>query len=616
MQTRCMNCMSLTEQAQGLCPNCGKPLLPFNEPPALSVGAVLQGRYLIGAVYTVNGEGYTYAAFDMHANEAVYIREFFPTGKALRVLDGKNVQVSEKDESICLDWISQFIALHQKLKTMGSTNCISQCRDVFDENGTAYAVIEAKLGKRTLQKYITEYFDVLSWKQAEFLLTPLLYGLSGLNAAGITHCGVCPENLTVDEKGKVRLHHFVIPQARCVGTDMQHELYAGYSAPEQYQPGGVIGEWTDVYAFCAILYRVLTGSMVPKANSRAISDTLTPPKDLNPDVPDSVSKAILLGLNPDPEKRTRSFKTLMHHLYNEQPTEQLPKAMERQAADKTIVIPAVGNKSAVPKKPKLVEDRKNQVAHEKPKMPVALLVLLITLPVVLGLFILVYTMLLGGDDTISSSGNVSFMDGVSYQPSFTEDSSEEEESLPISSSSIENGIEVSNFVGKYFADIENNALYSGLYEITAVYQYDDTVEKGYIIEQSIAKGTIVPKGEAIEFLVSKGNQYFTLPALTDGLGKRKTGEAYAAELSAAGIDSKIETVETNEYAEGKVIELSLPVGGKIDLEAPETVVIFVAKSKEINEEELFGSSEEVSSEESVSQTEESDVETEADPTEE
>ena len=52
MQTRCMNCMSLTEQAQGLCPNCGKPLLPFNEPPALSVGAVLQGRYLIGAVYT------------------------------------------------------------------------------------------------------------------------------------------------------------------------------------------------------------------------------------------------------------------------------------------------------------------------------------------------------------------------------------------------------------------------------------------------------------------------------------------------------------------------------------------------------------------------------------
>ena len=107
---------------------------------------------------------------------------------------------------------------------------------------------------------------------------------------------------------------------------------------------------------------------------------------------------------------------------------------------------------------------------------------------------------------------------------------------------------------------------------------------------------MVPKGEKIEFLVSKGNQYYTLPSMTDGLGKRKTGEAYAAELSASGIKSQIEAVETNEYAEGKVIELSLPVGSKIDLEAPETVIIYVAKAKEINEEELFGSSSETQSE--------------------
>lgn len=609
MQTRCMNCMCLTELVQGICPNCGKPLQPVNEPPALEVSTVLQQRYLIGAVYTVNGEGYTYAAYDMHADEAVYIREFFPAGKAFRVSDGKNVQVSAKDESLCLDWISQFIALHQKLNTMGSTNCVSPCRELFDENGTAYAVIEAKIGKRTLQKYLNEYFDVLSWKQAEFLLTPLLYGLSGLNAAGITHCGVCPENLTVDEKGKIRLHHFVIPQARCVGSEMQHELYAGYSAPEQYVPDGKIGEWTDVYAFCALLYRVLTGSVVPKGNARAISDTLTSPKELNPDVPDAVSKAILMGLNPDPESRTRSFKTLMFHLYNEQSTEQLPKHQPKpQNTDKTIVIPAVGVKTPQPKKNKIIEDRKTETRHERPKLPVALLVLLITLPIVLGLFIMVHSMLLGGDDSNSSSGNVSFLDGISYSSSSMEESSEEE-SLPLSSSAIEGGFEVENFVGKYFTDIEDNALYNSIYQITAVYEYDDTVEKGYIIEQSIAEGTVVPKGEQIEFLVSKGNQYYTLPSLTDGLGKRKTGEAYAAELAAAGIKSRIEAVETNAYAEGKVIELSMPVGSKIDLEAPETVTIFVAKAKEINQEELFGSSSETQSEELSSEEETESEET-------
>lgn len=578
--------MGLIEQTQGLCPKCGKPLEVFNEPPALSVSTVLQQRYLIGGVYSSCGEGYTYTAFDMIDNQPVYIREFFPKGKATRLDDGVTVSIAPADEELCLSWVSKFIALHQKLKSMGSTNCIAPCRDLFDENETAYAVIEVQVGKRTLQQYLNEYFDVLSWKQAEFLLTPLLYGLSGLNTAGITHCGVCPENLTVDEKGKVRLHHFVIPQARCVGSQMQHELFTGYSAPEQYVADGEIGEWTDVYGFCATLYRVLTGNTVTKANSRAISDVLASPKELNPDIPDAVSKAIMLGLDPNPRTRTRDFKTLLYNLYNEQATDQLPKA---KPLDKTIVIPAVGKMENTEKKErKIIEDRVTNEPMKKPKVPVALLVLLIALPVVLGLFVLIYTLLLGGTED-SSSGNVSFADGISYSSSSSEASVPSAES---SSSSAANGIPVDNFVGKYYKDIEGNAVYTSLYNITAVYEYSDTVEKGYIIEQSIAKDTIVPKGEAIEFLVSKGSQYYVLPSITDGMGKRKTGEAYAAELAAAGIKSKMVSIENNDYAEGKVVELSHAVGSKIDLENPQTITIYIAKPKEVSPEDIFGSSSE------------------------
>ncbi len=620
--------MCLTEQTQGLCPRCGKPLQAFNEPPAIEVSTVLKQRYLLGAVHTVNGEGYTYAAFDMLSNEPVFIREFFPKGKALRLSDGVTVDVLPEDRELCLPWVSDFIALHQKLKSMGSTNCISPCKDLFDENDTAYAVIEMGQGKRTLQQYLNEYFDVLSWKQAEFLLTPLLYGLSGLNAAGITHCGVCPENLTVDEKGKVRLTRFCIPQARTVGSGMQHELYGGYSAPEQYVPDGEIGEWTDVYAFCAILYRVLTGTTVPKANSRAISNLLTAPRELNSDIPQAVSEAIILGLDPDPLKRTRSFKALLFNLYNEKKEEeesfpafvevgekQTAKPVEKPAdkqtvkhTDKTIVIPAVGKVEQKEKKERrFTEERKTNEPMKKPKVPVALLVLLIALPVVLALFFLAYGLLLGGEDTSSSSGNVSFMDGISYEPSSYIPSDEESMDEVDDPSSITGGIEVDDFVGKYFADIENNAVYTANYTFTAVHEYDDTVEKGYIIEQSIAPKTIVPKGESIEFLVSKGSRYFVLPSITDGLGKRKTGEAYAAELSAVGIECIIKQVETNDYAEGKVIDLDLPhaVGSKIDLENPETVTVLVAKAKEIDPEELFGNSSDTSSAESEPSSEES-----------
>lgn len=143
MQIRCMNCMCLTEQTQGLCPKCGQPLEVCNEPPALGVSTVLRERYLIGAVYTSNGEGYTYSAFDMIENKAVYVREFFPKGKVSRMEDGVTMSVPAAVTTSCLGWVSSFIALHQKLKSMGSTNCIAPCIDLFNANETAYAVLEA-----------------------------------------------------------------------------------------------------------------------------------------------------------------------------------------------------------------------------------------------------------------------------------------------------------------------------------------------------------------------------------------------------------------------------------------------------------------------------------------
>ncbi len=101
-----MNCMCLTEQTQGLCPKCGKPLSVSNESPALAVSTILAQRYLIGAVTVSNGEGYTYSAFDMLSNKPVFIREFFPKGKAIRAEDKITVQVAPEDEAECLEWIS------------------------------------------------------------------------------------------------------------------------------------------------------------------------------------------------------------------------------------------------------------------------------------------------------------------------------------------------------------------------------------------------------------------------------------------------------------------------------------------------------------------------------
>lgn len=49
------------------------------------------------------------------------------------------------------------------------------------------------------------------------------------------------------------------PAGSCApwATGLHAELYAGYSAPEQYSKALMAGEWTDIYSLGAVLYRML-----------------------------------------------------------------------------------------------------------------------------------------------------------------------------------------------------------------------------------------------------------------------------------------------------------------------------------------------------------------------
>ena len=50
----------------------------------------------------------------------------------------------------------------------------------------------------------------------------------------------------------------------------------GYSPPEQGENNGNLGPWTDLYAFAATLYYLLTGIALPPGRQRLLYDTLDP----------------------------------------------------------------------------------------------------------------------------------------------------------------------------------------------------------------------------------------------------------------------------------------------------------------------------------------------------
>ncbi len=92
-------------------------------------------------------------------------------------------------------------------------------------------------------------------------------------------------------------------------------LKHGYAPEEQYRTHGEQGPWTDVYALCAVFYRMLTGQTPVPAMDRLFQDDLKTFEELSANVTKSTQAAILKGLAVKREDRIRTVTELMQALY-------------------------------------------------------------------------------------------------------------------------------------------------------------------------------------------------------------------------------------------------------------------------------------------------------------
>ena len=212
---------------------------------------------------------------------------------------------------------------------------IVSVKDFFYENNTAYIVMEYIEGI-SLKEYLKQKGGKLSEEESLAILRPVLEALEKVHAAGIVHRDISPDNimLTFAEEGKtgtgqsgvsavygnisaVKLIDF--GAARMTSKNDQKSLTIilkhGYAPEEQYRSHGEQGPWTDVYALCAVLYRMLTGKVPEPAMDRLFSDELKRPEEVGAKVSSAVSEAIMRGLAVKKEERIQSVRELMGALY-------------------------------------------------------------------------------------------------------------------------------------------------------------------------------------------------------------------------------------------------------------------------------------------------------------
>ena len=265
----------------------------------------LIGRYVIQEVLGQGGFGITYLGIDKLYGNKVAIKEYYPQEIAMRKAQYEDVvTVTSIEEKNNYDkGKKRFLDEAQVMARFNKNEGIVKILDFFEANNTAYIVMEYLEGI-TLKQYLGKY-GVIQFRNLIEMMLPLLEALIEIHSQGLIHRDISPDNIMVQHNSKLKLMDFGAARdyTESGNKSLTVILKPGYAPPEQYQTHGVQGPWTDIYAFCATIYKCLTGITPPDAIARVMDDKFKEPDQLDGKLSPDIKKILWKGMNIFPEER-------------------------------------------------------------------------------------------------------------------------------------------------------------------------------------------------------------------------------------------------------------------------------------------------------------------------
>lgn len=227
-----------------------------------------------------------------------------------------------------------------------------------------------------------------SMESAMTIITPVLDALEKIHAGGMIHRDISPSNIMLLPDGKVKLLDFgavrEISQETQTLTSMSAVYKKGYSPIEQQTTDMRQGTFTDIYALCATLYEMLTGSVPPSPFSRMSGDEqLIPPSRLGAEISPAQENTLLKGLEVYGKDRIQTI-------------DELRKGLAFQAN--------IGSKGGSHSVSTGRESGESQDVGKKLPLPIIFTAAAVIAGIVLGLFLV---KLIRSNDSGSSSQSVS-----------------------------------------------------------------------------------------------------------------------------------------------------------------------------------------------------------------
>ena len=287
----------------------------------LNVGSYLQnGKYRIIGMLGQGGFGITYLAVQSGLERKVAIKEFFMKDFCNR--DGSTSHVTlgtEGSRETVARFREKFLKEARNIARLNHPHIV-RIYDIFEENGTAYYVMEYAEGGSLAD--LVKSKGRLSESEATGYILQIAEALAYIHSKKINHLDVKPANILLNELNEAILIDFGLSKQYDALTGGQTSttpvgISEGYAPMEQYKQGGVseFSPETDIYALGATYFKLLTGKTPPSASD--VNEDGVPVDELKAcGVSQPVIDLIVQAMEPKKKNRIRDAKNLIDALEN------------------------------------------------------------------------------------------------------------------------------------------------------------------------------------------------------------------------------------------------------------------------------------------------------------
>jgi serine/threonine protein kinase/tetratricopeptide (TPR) repeat protein len=314
MITLCPKCKAENQDESKFCNECGTQITGSEKASAhtetleapkeeLTTGATFAGRYQIIEELGKGGMGKVYKVLDKEVKAKIALKLIKPEIAS----DKKTIE-----------------RFRNELKTARDISHKNICRmyDLNKEESSFFITMEYVSGEdlKSLIRRVGRLDSATAIKTAK----QVCEGLTEAHRLGVIHRDLKPSNIMIDENGDARIMDFGIARSLKGKSITGSGVLIGtpeYMSPEQVE-GKDVDHRSDIYSLGVNLYEMVTGK-IPFEGDTPLSiahkqkyEAPQIPNEINPQIPDDLSRVIMKCLEKDKEKRYQSTEELSSELVN------------------------------------------------------------------------------------------------------------------------------------------------------------------------------------------------------------------------------------------------------------------------------------------------------------